>query len=153
MMKPEYKNQLKKFLPLALITLLFGLAFIQIIPGNGSQAEETSPVMGDFATVKTIAVLAFVFFLLAVFAWVAKKYIAPMGGLRRAGSEMQVIENLPLSPKSRIVLVKIADEKLVLGVTEQSITVLTELETSENETEPKAVPPHHRFLRHLQSSK
>lgn len=98
MMKPEYKNQLKKFLPLALITLLFGLAFIQIIPGNGSQAEETSPVMGDFATVKTIAVLAFVFFCLLSLRGLPKSILRPWVACEEPAVKCRSLKIYPFHP-------------------------------------------------------
>ncbi|KAA3663009.1 MAG: hypothetical protein DWQ10_01145, partial [Calditrichaeota bacterium] len=96
-MKPELKKHLKLFLPLGLFAVLFGLAFIQLLPVESNDSTESAAVMDDFAAMKTIAVLVFVFLLRGLFAWLAKKYVAPMTGLRSNGHTMKILENLPVS--------------------------------------------------------
>ncbi|KAA3615473.1 MAG: flagellar biosynthetic protein FliO [Calditrichaeota bacterium] len=146
------KKNLKLIIPIVLITFLFGLGFIQLLPSETAQTTEQPVVMDDFVAMKTIAVLAFVFLLLGLFGWLAKTYFSPLSGFKNNGRMLKIIESLPVSPKSRIVLVDVANEKLVLGVTEHNITVLTEIEdVQKQEKSLPDAPPQHRFLSHIKA--
>ena len=70
-----------------------------------------------------LVLLAFIF---AAF-WLLKRYggkfgIGPAG---RAG-KLRLVDHLPVGPRKSVVVVRYLDKDLVLGITEQSITFLTE---------------------------
>jgi len=138
---------LKFIVPLVLITLAFGYALIQLI-GGGNPVDPAQPaVLDGFAAMKTIGVLAFVFLLLAIFAWLAKSWFSPLQHLNGKERNLQVLDSLPVSPKSKIMLVKVVNETLLLGITEQSISVLSDIEMpakDEEALESRRRP--HRFL-------
>lgn len=138
---------LKFIVPVVLITLAFGYAFIQMISGENPADPANPAVLDDFAALKTIAVLAFVFLLLGVFAWLAKSWFAPLNGLKGRERHLKILDSLPVSPKSKITLVKVANETLLLGITEKTITVLSDIEISESaESKQEVSPRSQRFL-------
>ena len=86
-------------------------------------------------TVRLIASLAVVVGLLLL--------IAKVGGRRmrgRSGSLVQVVHRQPLSRSSSVSVVTVGSRVLVLGTTEQQITVLTELDPDELATDLVLVP-------------
>ncbi|HEY1102026.1 MAG TPA: flagellar biosynthetic protein FliO [Burkholderiaceae bacterium] len=60
------------------------------------------------------------------------------------GWRMETLAQLPFGPRERLVLVRVADRLLVLGVTSQHISLLRELEAApsgaESENQPAAEP-------------
>ena len=86
-------------------------------------------------TVRLIASLAVVVGLLLL--------IAKVGGRRmrgRSGSLVQVVHRQPLTRSSAVSVVTVGSRVLVLGTTEQQITVLTELDPDELATDLVLVP-------------
>jgi flagellar protein FliO/FliZ len=86
-------------------------------------------------TVRLIASLAVVVGLLLL--------IAKVGGRRmrgRSGSLVQVVHRQPLSRSSSVSVVTVGSRVLVLGTTEQHITVLTELDPDELAADLVLVP-------------
>jgi flagellar protein FliO/FliZ len=86
-------------------------------------------------TVRLIASLAVVVGLLLL--------IAKVGGRRmrgRSGSLVQVVHRQPLSRSSAVSVVTVGSRVLVLGTTEQQITVLTELDPDELAADLVLVP-------------
>ena len=76
--------------------------------------------------------LAILFFILAAL-WVVLRIVRKRGGgfLTGGGSAMRVEHRLALGAKKWIVVARILDRRLVLGVTDQQITMLTELDPDE----------------------
>ena len=67
--------------------------------------------------------LAFIF---AAF-WLLRRYGARFGlGPAGRGGALRLIDHLPIGPRKSIVVVRFLNKDLVLGITEQSITFLTE---------------------------
>lgn len=63
-----------------------------------------------------------------------------MFGLKIKGNKgiIRIMTNCPIGPKKSIAVVKVVDEYLVLGITPDSITYLTRLESIEGITELEA---------------
>ncbi len=76
--------------------------------------------------------LAILFFILAAL-WVVLRIARKRGGgfLTGGGAAMRVEHRLALGAKKWIVVARILDRRLVLGVTDQQITMLTELDPDE----------------------
>ena len=77
--------------------------------------------------------LAYVLSLLAVFAivflmaYIATKFLGGRFNARISGHGGRVLENLPLGPNRSVCIVDMADRVFLLGVTDQSITLLSEI--------------------------
>ncbi len=143
-------RNLKFILPVVLITLTFGYAFVQLISGETTEETAKPAVLDEFAALETVAVLAFVFLLLAVFAWLAKRYFSPLHALKRNDRLLKILDSMPVSPKSKIILVEVANETLLLGVTEQTINVLTDIEIAPKVVDKQEMEKRpHRFLSYI----
>ena len=77
--------------------------------------------------------IAYVLSLLAVFAivflmaYIATKFLGGRFNARISGHGGRVLENLPLGPNRSVCIVDMADRVFLLGVTDQSITLLSEI--------------------------
>jgi len=81
-----------------------------------------------FTLIITLSILILMFYFL-------KKYSNKITGALGTRQGMKVIARLPLTPKSSIFTVDIEGRRYLLGVTEQNITMLDELEPSLNSDE------------------
>ena len=70
-----------------------------------------------------LAVFAIVFFM----AYIATKFLGGRFNARISGHGGRVLENLPLGPNRSVCIVEMADRVFLLGVTDQSITLLSEI--------------------------
>lgn len=76
--------------------------------------------------------LAILFFILAALWLLLRLLRRGKGGfLTGAGAAMRLESRLSLGPKKWVVVARILDKRLVLGVTDQQITLLTELDVDE----------------------
>lgn len=100
---------MKKFLSLALIST-------PVIA-----AETTS---FDIAT--TLGSLLFVVVLILSLAWLLKRMRAPAFGQQK---EFQVIRQLPIGTKERLMIVQVGEEQFLIGVTANSIQLISKLDT------------------------
>ena len=77
--------------------------------------------------------IAYVLSLLAVFAivflmaYIAAKFLGGRFNARISEHGGRVLENLPLGPNRSVCIVEMADRVFLLGVTDQSITLLSEI--------------------------
>ncbi|MBN2714233.1 MAG: flagellar biosynthetic protein FliO [Deltaproteobacteria bacterium] len=64
--------------------------------------------------------------LFAGLAFLAVRYLKP--GLKMAGntSRMRIVSRLPLSPRAQIFLVQLDERELIVGVTDNQMTLLVE---------------------------
>lgn len=89
--------------------------------------ERADPFDGPGAAfdilLKLFAVVALIYLTLAAL----RRYTLGAGISRRNG-QLQVLETASLAPNRTIVLVRVADRRLLLGVTQQQITTLAEWE-------------------------
>ncbi len=83
--------------------------------------------------------LAILFFILAALWLVLRLIRRGRGGfLTGAGAPMRMESRLALGPKKWVVVARILDKRLVLGVTDTQITMLTELDADERAPESKS---------------
>ncbi|OLN27195.1 Flagellar biosynthesis protein FliO [Desulfovibrio sp. DV] len=61
--------------------------------------------------------------------WLLKRYGQKFGiGPKGRGGALRLVDHLPVGPRKSVVVVRFLNKNLVLGITEQSITFLTETE-------------------------
>ncbi len=99
-----------------------------LAPAWALAQESAQPLAGeDFgaALTKMLLALALVLGLVVGLYWLARRFLpsqvaGPSGGMR-------VVGRLPLGPRKGLVLVEVAGRVLILGVSEQSLNLLTTL--------------------------
>ena len=125
----------KFFLTLAFISaLLFTLnAEIMTVEAAGGYLAGYEDVEPQPTGVSWWSTLAYVLSLLAVFAivflmaFIATKFLGGRFNARISGHGGRVLENLPLGPNRSVCIVDMAGRVFLLGVTDQSITMLSEI--------------------------
>lgn len=116
-----------------------GSAAASVGQAAGQTLGEAANVLGQSGMIVSWAnyfqALAFLFLivaLLAFFLWFLKR----KGGLKlltKQGS-LTLESRLPLGPKKSLVVVRFLNKRVLLGVTDQQITLLTELNDDEHDT-------------------
>lgn len=88
-------------------------------------AQPASPLSIGSLTQLTLSLIAIVALILAI-GWVLKRFklSAPRGS-----SDSEVLDQLPLGPRERVVLVRIGETQVLLGVGASGIVSLTPLAT------------------------
>ncbi len=76
----------------------------------------------DWTVVNAVLILIASIVVLAVIAIVVRRYAASRGSAH--GLPIRIIARQPIAPKASVVIVDIGDKRLLLGVTEQSVTLL-----------------------------
>jgi flagellar biosynthetic protein FliO len=71
--------------------------------------------------------LGVVFGLIALVMWIARRYLPQAAKGRRAGS-IEILATRPLGARKHLMLVRVRDRTVLLGVTAQSIQMLTEMD-------------------------
>ncbi|MCB2182893.1 MAG: flagellar biosynthetic protein FliO [Desulfobulbaceae bacterium] len=101
---------------------------------QGTAASVTEPVLDLTRTTslamtlfKVLGSLVLVIGLLAILAFWLKKLGLARTSLRQ-GSLISVLDTKMIAPKKYIAVVQVADETLALGITDQQITMLTNLD-------------------------
>ena len=132
-------NKIKIFLPILLaifcLTLNFGCEAAGT-EGGYLVGYETENVPKP-ASVSWWSTLAYLLSLVAVFAVVVTlayftaKFIGGRFNAARSSGGGRVLENLPLGPNRSVCVVKIAGRVFLLGVTENNITLLSEITDDE----------------------
>ena len=131
------------------ISLVIGIGAVLVLvdPTIGWAADEAAPSGGYLSgyenadpnpsPVSWWSTLAYLVSLLAVFAFVvvmaylAMRLLGGHLGRRLAGDGGRVLENLALGPRMSVCLVEMADRVFLLGVTEQNVTLLSEITDEE----------------------
>ena len=85
-------------------------------------AQETSVSYGVLI-LQTFAVLV----LIGAMAWAFVRFVAPRLGMGTRGSRMKILERLPLEPRRSLYLVEVDGKSILVGVSEGSIRLLTEV--------------------------
>ena len=85
---------------------------------------------------EALAIVCFALALLWALLWLVKRY-GRGGGILGGGTAMRVESRLALGPKKWIIVVRYLDRRLVLGLTDANISLLTELPL---EDEPGTAP-------------
>lgn len=70
-------------------------------------------------------------------AYLAIRYLLPRGSFLKAGKQTQIeiLERFPLEPKKNLYLLKIAEQTVLIGVTDHSVNYLLEIKRPEFEKE------------------
>lgn len=92
----------------------------------------------SFDVAASIGALALVVALILFLAWLLKKMRFPMMG---GASDLSIVRQLPIGTKERIMVVQAGEEQFLIGVTAQSIQLLSKLEQplkSAKESSPAA---------------
>lgn len=98
--------------------------------GQAWAAQEAAPqaAQGGFAgaVLQMIAALALVLAILVGLYWLARRFLpsASLGG----GGKMRILGRLGLGARKQVVMLEVAGKTLVLGVSQDRITLLTSLE-------------------------
>lgn len=75
----------------------------------------------------TIGSLLLVLVLIVFLAWLLRRMKLP--GVSGGDNGLQIVRQVVVGQRERIVLVQVGDEQLLIGVTPQNISMLTKLET------------------------
>lgn len=95
----------------------------------------------------TLLVILVIFFL----AWVVTRFIAMKSSQGISGKFLTVLEKIPVTKDSYIMLVKISDKIMVVGVTAQGMTTLKELDADNIDIEA-LMPKQESFAEILKKS-
>ena len=124
----------KYFLITAFLMMLIWLSAGQVtVEAAGGYLAGYEDVEPQPTGVSWWSTLAYILSLLAVFAivffmaYVATKFLGGRFNTRISGHGGRVLENLPLGPNRSVCIVEMADRVFLLGVTDQSITLLSEI--------------------------
>ncbi|MBS4028634.1 MAG: flagellar biosynthetic protein FliO [Ignavibacteriales bacterium] len=85
----------------------------------------------EWIAIKAILSLVFVLALMVVVLFLLKKFLSGKTSSPVSGVDMQVLGTLLLQPKKTIHLIKVVNKYFVVGVTDQSIQPISELNDSE----------------------
>ena len=102
--------------------------------GYLSGYENTDPKpsqMSWWSTLAYLVSLVAVFAFVVVMAYFASKFLSGRFQNRTTSTGGRLLEHLALGPNKSVCVVEIADKLLLLGVTEQQITLLGEIEDPE----------------------
>lgn len=91
--------------------------------------------LGFSSLLKTGSALFFILAMIFFGFWIIRRYGDKfgVGGLKRAG--MEILGQLPLGPKRHLTVVRYRGRLLVLGVTEHSVNLVTEIRETESKEE------------------
>ena len=90
-----------------------------------AQSNSVSPTMG---VIQILLALSFVIFLMLAIAWLIKR-IGP--GMIRQQLPMKVIGGMRIGNREKVMVIEVADQWLVLGITAQQINTLATLPKQE----------------------
>ena len=120
--------------PAFFLVLIFLLSTGQItVEAAGGYLAGYEDVEPQPTGVSWWSTIAYVLSLLAVYAivflmaYIAAKFLGGRFNARISGHGGRVLENLPLGPNRSVCIVEMADRVFLLGVTDQSITLLSEI--------------------------
>lgn len=98
-------------------TLLYLIPLL--LAATPAAAETVTPELGS-TLIQLVGGLSVVIVLLLGSLWLIKRLSGPRGG----ASGLKVLGAAPVGPRERVVLVELADQVLVLGVTQSSVNTL-----------------------------
>ncbi|RMF57433.1 MAG: flagellar biosynthetic protein FliO [Calditrichaeota bacterium] len=131
-MKKLIRTGVWLFFALLLIVGAIVLAGFEKSAPVAAQSAVSAPTFEGGSMLQFLLAIFLVLGILLVLAFVARKYMQP--GMRSSGNRLiEILDSAYVSPKSRILIVRIGERVLVLGATEQHLNVLTEL------NEPRAL--------------
>lgn len=81
---------------------------------------------GEINIATTLAALMLVLVLILFLAWLLKRLKLP--GIQGGDAQMKILRQLPVGQRERIVLLQVGEEQMLVGVTQQNISMLSKLE-------------------------
>lgn len=97
--------------------------------------------MSFFDIIKAIVPLIVLIGLLYGVLYFVKKYTLPFGGKKYKSVKINVLSTQAIMPKKYLSVVQVQDKILLLGVSDQSVNLITELDKVELEEEEDAGLP------------
>lgn len=114
--------------------VITGILFISSGSSGSDTAIEPDPLYFTGVIIKLISVL-----LLIIGAAVLLRRWQLKGGFQKKNGQLGVLETIRLSPRQAIHLVRVGDRHLLIGATDQSINILTQIEVRETVSQPDAL--------------
>lgn len=104
-------------------------------PAPGQDATNTVPQSGEtvtlvFAIIKVVGSLGLVLGIMILLAFFFKKFGVSGGNLKQ-GSLIRIMDTRMIAPKKYVSVLQIANEYVVVGITDQSINLLSTLDNTE----------------------
>ncbi|UTV27020.1 flagellar biosynthetic protein FliO [Photobacterium atrarenae] len=87
-------------------------------------ASAAPPADMNIAT--TLAALMLVVVVILFLAWLLKRMKLP--GIQGSDSAMRILRQLPVGQRERIVLLQVGEEQMLVGITQQNISLISKLE-------------------------
>ena len=119
---------MKKFL-FILLTFFFYNGYIYAADVTAKQSKSDSMISAG-SMWQTIIALAITIAIIFAVAWIIKR-LNPQ--FRRGGYSRKIINQIALGPKERIVVVELENQKMIVGVTSSSVTLLKDITDAEPE--------------------
>lgn len=95
-----------------------------ILLATVSMPTFAAPAEMNIAT--TLAALTLVVVLILFLAWLLKRMKLP--GIQGGDASLKILRQLPVGQRERIVLLQVGEEQMLVGVTQQNISLLSKLE-------------------------
>ncbi|MFV0449374.1 MAG: flagellar biosynthetic protein FliO [Vibrio sp.] len=108
----------------------FIMLFLVTSPAFAAQSDQF-----DIAT--TLGSLLFVIAIIIGMAWLLKRMRVPAFGQQKG---LSIVRQLPLGTKERLMIVQAGEEQFLIGVTSQSVNLISKLETPLTQEERESVP-------------
>ncbi len=111
--------------------LLLALPVLAQTVDDSSAADISSgaqPVNMGWLLVKTMAILIFIIILIFASVYLLKKYVFGTTGGVKQSDWMQILGQTQIMPKKFLVLVKVMDRILLVGLTDSSMQTIAEFE-------------------------
>lgn len=80
----------------------------------------------DLNIATTLASLMLVLVVIVLLAWLLKRMKLP--GIQGGDAAIRILRQLPVGQRERIVLLQVGDEQMLVGVTQQNISLLGKLD-------------------------
>ena len=112
---------------------LITLIIILLMPAATLAADDSSTPGFFFMTIKMFSVLAVVIGIMLICLNLLKKYMPQGNMLFSENKSMKIIETLYFGPKKSVVLIKVASEYILLGLSASEINYLKDIDLSDSE--------------------
>lgn len=116
----------------AITVILFGsLLPLLSLASETTEAADNNPLALDpmASAGKVVVFLVLIIGLILLLAWLSgKSRNFPLAGFSASDAPLKTIATLPLSMKEKIAVIQVGDKQLVVGITQQQITCLAELD-------------------------
>ena len=130
----------KQKLTAALLAFSLLSTFILFAMNGASQTTEnplgSTPLYFVSVFVKLIGVLL----LIVVCSILFRRWMQP-GSSKNSTRQLRLLETVRLSPKQAVHLVSIGNQQILIGATDQNISLLSQVDASLNVTEPESPAP------------